>query len=353
MILFLNTILIILITGITVGCSPTTKRAVLNREQIDAEAETQKEIAIKDEMELDQRLQRVAYPILHDNIDSCGENIIRRLGFRFGSIESFSSEYRLAASKELGAGEDVQIIYVTPGTVADKEGLKQGDEILAINGSSIPNEGNSTKKTHKILVKLLASNEPIRLTIGRSSGKEDISLIPEEVCNYPVILYAYNSVVNAYADGKQIIITKGMMRFAQEDRELALVIAHELAHNAMGHIKSKMGNRLIGALQDGLAAGYGVNTGGAFANATDQMYSREIEAEADYVGTYMLAKAGYQIDDAAYFWRKVATENPSNIKGSYAALHPSTPERFAGIENTVMEIKKKQESGEILVPEYK
>ena len=40
----------------------------------------------------------------------------------------------------------------------------------------------------------------------------------------------------AFADGTKVFLTRGMMRFAQSDEELALVVAHETAHNIMGHI---------------------------------------------------------------------------------------------------------------------
>ena len=65
---------------------------------------------------------------------------------------------------------------------------------------------------------------------------------------------------------KRIIITKGMMRFAQQDQELALVVAHELGHNLMGHLDKKKTNHMLGTIIDLAAAANGVSTRGTFAN---------------------------------------------------------------------------------------
>jgi hypothetical protein len=49
----------------------------------------------------------------------------------------------------------------------------------------------------------------------------------------------------------------------------------------------------------------------------------------------------------------MAIEHPGAISGSFLATHPSTPERFVSIENTVREIDEKRQNGESLIPEKK
>jgi predicted Zn-dependent protease len=143
-----------------------------------------------------------------------------------------------------------------------------------------------------------------------------------------------------------------MLRFVENDQELALVIGHELAHNAMGHIGAKTTNYVLGSVFDILAAAYGVNTQGAFGNAGAQAYSQGLEAEADYVGLYAVARADMPIDDSANFWRRFGAATGS-IKTQYGASHPGSAERFVGIENAIVEIKAKQANGEALVPNRK
>ena len=54
-----------------------------------------------------------------------------------------------------------------------------------------------------------------------------------------------DNIVNAFADGKSIIMTQGMMDYAKDDNELAIVVAHELAHNDRGHLDAKKKNTMI------------------------------------------------------------------------------------------------------------
>ena len=59
---------------------------------------------------------------------------------------------------------------------------------------------------------LLSCNEELK----------EIEIIPEYISGYEVVL-ADGDVVNAAADGKRIIIAKGMMRFVESDQERSLV----------------------------------------------------------------------------------------------------------------------------------
>jgi predicted Zn-dependent protease len=150
-----------------------------------------------------------------------------------------------------------------------------------------------------------------------------------------------------------------MMRFAQNDDELAVVVGHEIAHNAMRHLDAKKKNAtlgaILGAVVDIAAATQGVNTGGDFTNMGAGIgamsYSQDFEREADYVGMYLLALAGRSYENAADFWRRMAQESPGSIK--YASSHPTSAERFVRLEQTVAEIRQKQDAGLPLVPVMK
>src|SRR5690606_38594427 len=146
-------------------------------------------------------------------------------------------------------------------------------------------------------------------TIERNGETRSVMVVPVQACDFTVRLQQ-DDVKNAYADGKNIVIYKGMMDFFKSDEELALVLSHELAHNSMKHIDAKKRNAtlggIIGLLVDVAAAAGGVNTNGDFTrlamNAGSGAYSVEFEQEADYVGLYFMAIAGYKIDDAPNFW---------------------------------------------------
>lgn len=172
-------------------------------------------------------------------------------------------------------------------------------------------------------------------------------------CNFPVLLVE-DQDINAFADGEKVYIPVGMIRFVENDDELALVVGHELAHNILTHTNKKFGNAVLGTLVDVLVlATTGVDTGGAFGDVGARAYSQGFESEADYLGLYITARAGYDIDRATMLWRRMAIEHPSAIIKTYNGTHPSTPERFTSLSAAADEIKSKQTSGLALLPTVK
>ncbi|MET0154985.1 MAG: M48 family metallopeptidase [Rickettsiales bacterium] len=161
---------------------------------------------------------------------------------------------------------------------------------------------------------------------------------------------------NAYADGSKIFVTREMANFASKDDEMATVLGHEYAHNILRHVASTQRNVMIGTLAgtaaDALAQSQGVNSGGAFAQlgayGAQMRYSQDFEREADYVGLYIMARAGYKVNDASAFWRKMATRFPDGIYTG--GTHPTSAERYISLNKTAAEITQKRESGKPLRP---
>lgn len=162
--------------------------------------------------------------------------------------------------------------------------------------------------------------------------------------------------VNAYADGKNIIVTEGMMDFARDPNDLAVVLGHEYAHNIMGHIKAKKQNvgmgSIFGSLVDVLATSQGMSTAGLFGDlgtmAGAYGYSKDFEKEADYVGLYITEMAGYNIDTAPDFWRKMSLRDSDSIQKGFT--HPTNPERYIALGKTIREIKRKRQSEQAMLP---
>jgi predicted Zn-dependent protease len=76
----------------------------------------------------------------------------------------------------------------------------------------------------------------------------------------------------------------------------------------------------------------------------------ELDASADRLSVFMLARAGYNIDGADDFWKRLAATQPASILNGYTANHPATDARIAAINKTVAEIKAKKGSKKALVP---
>lgn len=165
--------------------------------------------------------------------------------------------------------------------------------------------------------------------------------------------------INSQADGKNIIIFTGMMRFVENDDELAAVMAHEFAHDLMGHVQAQKKNAILGKVLglavDALASSQGLDTDGEIAKAGTEIgtltYSIDFEKEADYIGMYVMARAGYDLSKAGNLWRRMSIEDSEGVYSS--ATHPSNPERFVALQKTINEINYKRKHHLPLVPDFK
>ncbi len=177
-------------------------------------------------------------------------------------------------------------------------------------------------------------------------------------CTSRVVIKGGKKGLNAYADGTNVVLHPAMIDFARDDTHLAFVIAHEFAHNIMNHQVDLMTNvaagGILGTLLDVAAQTQGVNTGGAFGKLGAQQgqltYSPEYEHEADYIGLYILARAGYDYPKAPGFWRSMSRANPDSIY--IKTTHPTNPARTLQMNKTVEEINYKKAHRLALVPNF-
>ncbi len=77
---------------------------------------------------------------------------------------------------------------------------------------------------------------------------------------------------------------------------------------------------------------------------------QEMDAAADSLALYLLARAGYNYEHAGRFWQGLASRHPATLLNAYTANHPGTAFRLAAIEKTTAEIKAKQAAKKPLVP---
>lgn len=340
------------------ACANTTTRPVeIDKKAEEAEAQLQRELAFEGFLDDELRIKRVAQPILLSAVDLCKDKIRFDTGATFTSALAYGRDFEPTVTKFLGiAGNELGLLHVIPGSPADLAGLKRGDRLISVNGFVIPNTKEANTELGKRAQEWLKKPDPLITIYARksSSGTQTAQAVvtPIKACDFPAFLVMQESL-NAYADGKAIAIFRGMLRFAS-DNELAIVIGHELAHNFMGHIEAGQRNNVLGTIAEIIAASRGIPTQGALGAAISLAYSPAFESEADYVGLYVLARAGIEIKDAPKFWRRMAAANPSGIsQRGMIASHPATSTRFVALEKTIQEIEGKRAAGQPLDPELK
>lgn len=163
-------------------------------------------------------------------------------------------------------------------------------------------------------------------------------------------------VPNAYADGNTIFITLAMLAITDSTEELAFILSHEYAHNVLTHVDKKTRNAMLGmlagTLADRLLATRGLETGGQFGEVGAQLganrYSVAYEREADYVGLYILERAGYDVRKAEEVWRRMAATNPQSIY--IQSTHPTSAERYLSMQAIIEEIQAKKKAGQPVLP---
>ncbi len=336
------------------GCTtPSTRTTDISEEAVDAETRKQLEIRLATDLRDHDRVMGVAYRLLKASVPICDDDVVLSLGFTPFNLHTLSKDVRPAATRLYGMGDSLQIMTVPPGSPVDVAGLKRGDKLVSIDGQVAPAGDDAYENWQKLVDCTLKDSNGISLTISRDGEQSEGLINAEKTCNYS-IAETYSDTVNAYADGKNIVLSAGMLRFTQNDNELALVIAHEIAHNAMDHMEAKKANYGTGSILDIAAALAGVNTGGAFGNIAARSHSKGFEAEADYVGLYIMALASIPISDAPDFWRRMAATHPESVRsGGFLSSHPTTAERFLALDSAIEEIHMKQNSGIALMPNKK
>jgi predicted Zn-dependent protease len=156
-----------------------------------------------------------------------------------------------------------------------------------------------------------------------------------------------SDVVNAMAlPGGFFYVNSGLILAADEEAEMAGVMAHEIAHVAACHYGREMtrANLLqmasIPFIFMGGAIGYGVYEGmGIGIPLTFFKFSRGFEAEADYLGVEYMYRAGYDPSAFVSFFEKLQAmekKKPGTLSKAFDT-HPQTPDR---IEKTQDEIRK-------------
>lgn len=335
------------------ACGPTLKQVTLPEEAVKAERARQFELAFAIMTSRHDRLQKVALPLLIAATPLCGDDAKPLYGIELHDKAFYSGKlvgaFEQAAVKQYSLGDGVYVRYLHPTLPVSVSGLRVGDRVHAID--DMPLDQKRAIEAMRVLQdRDLADDPPVSLTIEREGQRMTLTIPTVRACHYAVILVDEDAV-NAYADGSKVGITKGMIRFAERDEELALVVGHEIAHNALGHIRKRTGQVLLGTIVDlAIAVVTGVRTG-VFQEVGGRAFSQAFEAEADYAGLYLVAGAGYDVTGSALFWRRMAIEHPGSIKGGFLATHPSTPERFLAIERTSREIQEKRQQGLPLIPE--
>lgn len=153
--------------------------------------------------------------------------------------------------------------------------------------------------------------------------------------------------INAFAfPGGFLFVNYGLILAAQDEAELAGVMAHEIAHVAARHATRQMTRAQMFNLASiplvlvGGGAGLAVREAvGLVIPLSTTKFARSFEAEADYLGVEYLYKAGYDPQSFISFFERIQAqekEKPGLVAKAFST-HPQTTDR---IRKTQQEIQR-------------
>ncbi|HXY09888.1 MAG TPA: M48 family metallopeptidase [Terriglobales bacterium] len=157
-----------------------------------------------------------------------------------------------------------------------------------------------------------------------------------------------SDVINAFSlPGGFVYINSGIIMAADEEAELAGVMAHEIAHVCARHATRQMtrsqyaGLATIPLIFVGGGIGYAVyNAAGLGLPIAFMSFQRGFEAEADYLGLQYDYKTGYDPQAFISFFEKVQAEEkkkPGFMDKTFAS-HPQTPDRIEASQKEIATI---------------
>jgi Zn-dependent protease with chaperone function len=266
--------------------------------------------------------------------------------------------------------------------------LKQGDLIVAVNNFPIPTwvkdwDGfcQSLRRLFKyslpgealvnfVLTASYARQEaagtyrggPVTLLIDRQGVRKQVTLYPVHLpAQYALMIVSGSAgaTYNTFAAPGRLLITPRLLNLCRTDDELAIVLGHELAHHAHGHLVRKTVQYPIsGLLADLIAAPFQLLAPETFKDphqgvrgAMLSVFSRQDELEADAYGLWYAYQAGYDVTQGISIWERLAAVVDHNdlSTASFLDCHPAASERLARLQK-IARLYQTGQAAQVLVP---
>jgi predicted Zn-dependent protease len=160
-----------------------------------------------------------------------------------------------------------------------------------------------------------------------------------------------DKTVNAWCmPGGKIVFYTGILPIAKGEAGVAAIMGHEVAHALANHGQQRMSAGMLqqlGAVAGNVAIkdqqslqvfnqAYGVGS-----NVLGMLpFSRSHETEADQIGLILMAIAGYNPDEAAELWKRMAVNSGGQAPPEFISTHPSNESRINNLKSLAPQAKE-------------
>lgn len=286
----------------------------------------------------DARVATVAWRLQTSNAELCPVKSTIA-GFAVETLGQYQPQARPAVSARIGAGRQPVVQSVVLGGIAERAGLRRGDVLTRINGWPTPRDlplrasYEATARTQAMIDNALKS-PPMMLEAHRGKSVKTLRITGVTGCASRVEIVT-GTTLDARADGRNVQISGALVELTTNDDELAIVIAHELAHNILKHAPRPPDTRARGFFS-------------VLQREQGNARLREAELAADRLGVWLFARAGYDIDAVVPFWMKLGQIAADS--GSDDGKHPQWNNRIDRIAAAVAEVKSQRALGIPVLP---
>jgi len=300
------------------------------------------EARLRDLNALDMRVAVVAWQLARANADLCP--VTRpSLGWTLHSASQYGAELRPLARQRHGLDGDLPGILAAPAdSPAALAGLQPGDLIVSVNGLALERGEESAAayeglQANSAVLDRAATLGPLQLQVRREGVERSVRLRPIQACAYATQVEVTGKL-RAHADGRTIFISDGMANLAGTDAELAFVLAHELGHAVLEHRTDDSVTGVRGASNWAISMRRGLSLGS--------------EADADRMGLFLMARAGFDPDAALTF---LTAYEQVDAGADYAQINTggvyrSSPDRRRALQPVLADIASRRAAGRVLIP---
>ena len=267
--------------------------------------------------ETDKRIAAISYRLAMSAEPYCVERE-QLTGTSFHEPAAYASHDREALLKKTQLGWGFTVLAVVAGGPGDRAGLQPGDEIIALNDIALDSFARRLVKRKATYDRIEAFNEilssqlatgPAKLVVRRGLSRLTTVLHGDSGCGGQATVEDSKSF-NAWSDGRYVAVSSNLISLTPDDEELAFVLAHEMAHNILGHnARFEKRSSLFGP------------KGGVQASAKSK------ELQADALSIQIMAAAGFDVDASVRFLDHSRRYHSMN----FSLTHPSYENRLRGV----------------------
>ncbi len=204
--------------------------------------------------------------------------------------------------------------------------------------NNVVNSGNQAQMIKSVGARMKQSVELYMQQIGHADKLEGFQW-EFNLVNDPA--------VNAWCmPGGKVVFYTGILPICQDEAGVAVVMGHEIAHAVANHGGERMSQGLAQQL-GGVAMQVALSSKPALTQALFSQafglgsqvgmlkFSRTHESEADEMGLYFMAIAGYNPQSAPQFWQRMKANSGGQAPPEFLSTHPSNDRRIRDL-NTLM-----------------